>query len=220
MILYHGSKNGLKGAVKPDAGRAACDFGNGFYMGDKPEQPKGLVAPYPNHIFYELECDFDGLKKKEFTNDYASQIDWALYIAYNRQIIDFSGYRKLQERYQKYNTCYDLIIGLIADDKMTQALNRFYDGILCDKGLTEALLHVKLGKQYVLKTARACSENHIRIIRSTTLSEKEKKLIIAENASRIAQMQGLLNQIQTKYRRAQNIKFFDEIMEEWNESWN
>ncbi len=217
MILYHGSKNGIKGAIRPDAGRTACDFGKGFYMGDRPEQPKGLIAPYPHHIFYELECDFRGLKQKEFINNYDSQIDWALYIAYNRQIIDFSAYRKLQERYQAYNTCYDLITGLIADDKMTQALNRFYDGILCDKGLIEALQHVKLGKQYVLKTTESCSADHIRILNAASLSDQEKKRIIAENTSRITQMQGLLNQIQTKYRRAQNIKFFDEIIEEWNE---
>lgn len=215
MILYHGSKNGIKGSIKPDAGRAACDFGRGFYMGDKPEQPKGLIAPYPNHVLYELECDFHELKQKEFTNDYTGQIDWALYIAYNRQIMDFSNYQKLQERYRTYNQSYDIIIGLIADDKMTQALNRFYDGILCDKGLIEALQYVRLGKQYVLKTEKACDPKYIRMIHSITLSEKEKKLIIAENTNRITQMQGLLNQIQTKYRRAQNIKFFDEIIEDW-----
>ncbi len=217
MILYHGSKNGIQGAIKPDAGRTACDFGNGFYMGDKPEQPKGLIAPYPNHMFYELECDFEGLRQKEFTSNYESQIDWALYIAYNRQIIDFAGYPDLQKKYQTYNTSYDVIIGLIADDKMTQALNRFYDGILCDRGLIEALQHVRLGRQYVLKTAKSCTGRYIRITKSTTLSEKEKKSIIAENTNRITRMQGLLNQIQTKYRRAQNIKFFDEIIEEWNQ---
>lgn len=217
MILYHGSKNGIKGTIKPDIGRAACDFGKGFYMGNKPEQPKGLIAPYPGHVLYEFECDFTGLRQKEFTSDYGSQIDWALYIAYNRQIIDFSEYPKLQEKYLAYNTSFDVIIGLIADDKMTQALNRFYDGILCDKGLIEALQYVRLGKQYVLKTPRACSPQYIHITQSGTLSEPEKKLIIAENTNRITQMQGLLNQIQTKYRRAQNIKFFDEIIEEWNQ---
>ena len=130
MILYHGSKSGIKGSIKPDAGRTACDFGNGFYMGDRAEQPKGLIAPYPQHILYELECNFNGLAQKEFSDDYDSQIDWALYIAYNRKILDFSVYHKLEERYQAYNASYDLIIGLIADDKMTQALNRFYEGIL------------------------------------------------------------------------------------------
>lgn len=32
MILYHGSKNGLSGAIKPMS-REKCDFGRGFYMG-------------------------------------------------------------------------------------------------------------------------------------------------------------------------------------------
>lgn len=38
MRLYHGSKLGLKGAIKPES-RAACDFGSGFYMGTESTQP-------------------------------------------------------------------------------------------------------------------------------------------------------------------------------------
>ena len=44
MRLYHGSKSGIKGEIRPDAGRGMCDFGAGFYMGDRPEQPMGLIA--------------------------------------------------------------------------------------------------------------------------------------------------------------------------------
>jgi len=37
MILYHGSKSGIKGDIAPKS-RDACDFGQGFYMGDLPDQ--------------------------------------------------------------------------------------------------------------------------------------------------------------------------------------
>ena len=35
MILYHGSKSGIQGKIKP-ASRDRCDFGTGFYMGTAP----------------------------------------------------------------------------------------------------------------------------------------------------------------------------------------
>lgn len=37
MILYHGSKSGIKGDIAPNS-RDACDFGQGFYMGDLLDQ--------------------------------------------------------------------------------------------------------------------------------------------------------------------------------------
>ena len=41
MKLYHGSKSGIKGDIQCNLSRDKCDFGPGFYMGDKPEQPMG-----------------------------------------------------------------------------------------------------------------------------------------------------------------------------------
>ena len=64
MLLYHGSKSGIQGDIKPKS-IAACDFGCGFYMGDKPDQPKGLIASYDNNMFYEIEYDTDNLKIKK-----------------------------------------------------------------------------------------------------------------------------------------------------------
>lgn len=216
VILYHGSKSGIKGDIKPQS-RHACDFGCGFYMGDRPEQPKSLVVAYPSNMFYEIDYNMDGLSKKEFENDTESQLDWALYIAYNRGVTDFSKHENLRIRYESYNTTSDIIIGLIADDKMTQVMNLFFNGRLCDKAFIEALQYVKLGKQYVLKTDKACDKDRIKIINSYSISEKEKSMILAQNINRRNQLSGFINQIERKYRRAQNVKFFDEIMEEWNQ---
>ena len=35
MILFHGSKSGIKGPIAPIS-RERCDFGKGFYMGNEP----------------------------------------------------------------------------------------------------------------------------------------------------------------------------------------
>lgn len=215
MLLYHGSKSGIKGDIKPYS-REACDFGCGFYMGDKSDQPKGLIAAYPNSRFYEIEYDEEGLTKKEFGVDYISQLDWALFVAYNRESVKLSQYEKLCMRYKGYNECYDIIVGVIADDKMTQVMNLFFNGIICDKAFIEALQYVRLGNQYVLKTDKACEKERISILSERKLTDAELKMIQAQNINRKNQINGLIHQIQTKYRRAQDVKFFDEILEEWN----
>ena len=163
MILYHGSKSGIKGDIAPKS-RDACDFGQGFYMGVLPDQPKGLIAEFPDNRFYELDCDFAGLKIKTFEEDANDQIDWALFIAYNRGLLE-EKYRNLCEKYRAYNENYDVIIGIIADDKMTQALQRFFMGELCDAALIEAMQKVSLGKQYVAKTKEACDKRTLKFFR-------------------------------------------------------
>ena len=214
MLLYHGSKNGIAGDIKPIS-RKTCDFGRGFYLGDSPDQPKGLIAAYPDGIFYEIEYDADGLNEKVFGDDYISQLDWALYIAYNREPEKMVQYEKLCMRYKNYGA-YDVIIGLIADDKMSQVMNLFFNGTICDKAFIEALQYVKLGRQYVLKTNKACQKERFNIVNQHSLTEEEKKLVRAQNTNRASQLSNLISQIQTKYRRAQDVKFFDEILEEWN----
>ena len=106
------------------------DFGKGFYLGDLPDQPKGLIVGRPQGRFYEIEYDSSNLKVKDFSavDDYTTKVDWALFIAYNRMPEYFNGYPFLQERYHSYNTSYDLIIGLIADDSMMMVLDEFFSG--------------------------------------------------------------------------------------------
>lgn len=106
MLLCHGSKSGIHGDIKPQS-RSACDFGAGFYMGDKQEQPKGLIASYPDHIFYEIDYDITDLKIKSFGDGYIDQIDWALFIAYNRQPEKLAVFKPLCMRYDAYNKQYD-----------------------------------------------------------------------------------------------------------------
>lgn len=215
LLLYHGSKSGIKGDVKPQS-RQSCDFGCGFYMGDKPEQPKGLIASYENNRFYEIEYNTEGLKIKSFEDDYMGQIDWALFIAYNRQPEKLEQYKKLYKRYREYNELYDMIVGIIADDKMTQVMQLFFNGQMCDKAFIEAMQYVKLGNQYVLKTDEACKKERFNILKEYKLTDLDKKLIIAQNKNKSNALSNMINQIQTRYRRAQDVKFFDEIIEEWD----
>lgn len=215
MILYHGSKSGIKGQIAPGS-RERCDFGKGFYLGDIPEQPQGLIAEHKDHVFYEIDFQPEGLNTKEFRDDYADQIDWALFIAYNRDKTLFTGNDILIQKYEMYNNTYDVIIGLIADDSMIPTLTQFFNGDISDKVMLECLKMVRLGKQYVLKTAKACSNDHIKIISSRTLTFKEKKMATAQASHRKDRMSSELSAIKARYRRDPSVKYFDEIIEECN----
>lgn len=203
--------------ISPYRSRESCDFGQGFYTGDKPDQPKGLIAGWKDHVFYELECYIDDLKIKTFSNDYQGNMDWVLFIGFNRNKAGYRPYKNLDERYECYNEEYDLIIGPIANDKMFQLMERFYSGDLCDKALISGLQQIKLGNQYVFKTTRSCDMQHINIRSERKLSESEKSQVYADNMNRTEQSDNILNQLQTRYRRASDVKFYDELMEEWNE---
>lgn len=216
MILYHGSKKGIKGAPSPYKSRKKCDFGQGMYLGNQIEQPQGLVAAIKDSVFYTLEYDMSDLKVKEFGNDYTGQIDWALFIAYNRDNQYFSGKKNLCSKYEGYNELYDIIIGSIADDSMIPTLTSFFNNNIPDKVMLESLKLVKLGNQYVLKTPKACDEKHLKIIESRPLTAKEIKMAIAQAEQRRDRMASELERIQRKYRRDNTVKYFDEILEEWD----
>lgn len=218
MRLYHGSKTGIQGAIRCNSSRNECDFGKGFYTGDKEEQPMGLIAKWSQHQFYELECNLDNLNVREFGSTYMEQIDWALYIGFNRRPDAYLKYEKLCDRYRCYNSGYDVIIGPIADDKMFKLLDEFFAMKLCDKALLQGLTQVKLGNQYVFKTEKSCDKNHIQIISERKLKQDEIRYATAANNNRSMQTEDILRQLNARYRRAQDVKFFDEILEEWNVS--
>ncbi len=216
MILYHGSKNGIKGEINPYSSREACDFGQGFYMGDMEVQPKGLIKEFPGHQFYELDCNFEGLKVLQFGNDYRSEIDWALFVAYNREPKLFENYEILKKRYEAYNKEYDVIVGLIADDQMTQAIARFAEGTINDLAFIESIKKVKLGSQYVLKSEKACGIDHVKVVSSRQLTPNEIKLARADENQRKEISKTIIQETMVRYRRSEKAKYFDEILEEWN----
>lgn len=216
MLLYHGSKSGIRGDISPDKSRNACDFGQGFYMGNKEDQPKGLIAGRKDGRFYEIDYNIDGLSVKRFDDTSIGRIDWALFIAYNRHPELIKEYRLLVERYTAYNLLYDVIVGPIADDSMTIILSDFFAGRATDKELLACLRHVKLGDQYVLKTKEACRKDRIKIIADRQLTFKENKLALAQNTQLRSQMDSILKMYRNKYRRDTSTKFIDEIMEAWN----
>lgn len=204
--LYHGSKSGIKGKIRP-CSRSDCDFGSAFYLGDNPKQPKGLISAktFVNSVFYVVNLDLSGLKTYHFTDP----LLWALYIAYNRGYI-YDCPSSLQKIFDNIKDN-DVIIGVIADDAMVVVLDEFFNNTLTDLALIEALKYVDLGNQYVLKSQKAC--DNVSIISQGPLTIKERKQYNYENQERKYSMNTVLNKIRMKYIRKG--KYFFEILGEY-----
>ena len=101
-----------------------------------------------------------------------------------------------------------MIIGYIANDRMFIVLDRFFNGEITDFALINSLSALKLGKQYVALTQKAC--NQIRILDEQEISDKEREdLKIKSSMNRSAGI-ALADEICRKYRREG--RFFDEIL--------
>lgn len=207
IILYHGSKDGIKGNISPIS-RELCDFGKGFYLGESKEQAKSIVCEYSNPVLYKIQLKLSEMPEEKILK--LDGNDWLFAILASRKMIsDFNSLPIAQEWLDKCKK-YDVIIGKIADDKMNEAMTRFAEYGLTDKGLQACLLSVRYGNQYVLKTEFACSK--------AVIIEK-KKLFGSEidNARKYSQRmryeaKNCIYDCAIKYRN--NGKYLDQIIEE------
>ena len=203
LILYHGSRYGIKGKIAPIS-RERCDFGRGFYMGTDPYQPLTLISDFDQSKFYVLRLDLAGLRVKRLEPD----IDWALMVAYSRGKMDAIRGTEIYLRYAAISGEYDVITGCIADDRMFYVLDNFFQGNITDKALVMSMSSLELGQQYVAVTEKACSQ--VSIVAEVELSYLEK--LFLSNLSEANRKKGidLAREICRDYRREG--KFFDEIL--------
>jgi len=166
MKLYHGSKSGFDGDIRP-VSRDCCDFGRGFYLGTEPTQPLTLICTRDHPKFYVCEADFSGLSVYTFKPD----IDWAMFVAWNRNLIPEPFRPYYDARFRPIADENDVIVGKIANDRMAVVLDWFFKLFISDIGLLEALKALNLGDQYACKTERACKR--VRILDQRTLESIE-----------------------------------------------
>ena len=204
VLLYHGSKSGITGDIKP-VSREICDFGKGFYMGTESSQALTLICNFPSAKLYTVSANMTALRILEIDIG----IDWALLIAYNRGKLNTVKGSGIYQKYANIAENYDMIIGYIANDRMFVVLDRFFSGEITDTALINSLSALKLGKQYVAITDKACRQ--IEIIKEKTLDKSEwDALRIKANALRSEGIRQA-EEIFRKHRR--DGRFFDEILE-------
>ena len=204
ITLYHGSKSGIQGNIAPKS-RDKCDFGRGFYMGTDPRQPLTLICNYPKAKLYTLSIDLSDLK----IIDIEVGLDWALLVAYNRGKMESIKGTPLYDQYAGWTEECDMLIGYIANDRMFVVLDRFFNGEITDLALIHSLSALKLGKQYVALTEKACE--HIKITKVRDIAEEEKEILKYESEKNRSEGIALAEKVCRQYRREG--RFFDEILE-------
>ena len=103
----------------------------------------------------------------------------------------------------------DMIIGYIADDRMFVVLDRFFNGEISDAALIGSLSALKLGKQYVALTDKACRQ--IEIIEENIFNEAERNSLRIEAEAYRLEGVNQADEICKRHRR--DGRFFDEILE-------
>ncbi len=203
VTLYHGSKSGIHGAIAPIS-RKRCDFGKGFYMGTDRTQPLTLICNFPDAKLYTLSVDLSNLN----ILDVEAGLDWALLIAYNRGKMESVKHSAIYNRFANLSNGCDMIIGYIANDKMFVVLDRFFHGEITDLALINSLSALKLGKQYVALTEKAC--NRIKIFDEQKITEKDRHTLKQVSETNRSKGIATADEICRKYRR--DGRFFDEIL--------
>ena len=205
VILYHGSKSGIKGPIAPIS-RERCDFGKGFYMGTEPYQPLTLIGDFEESKFYVISLDMTGLRVLNVKPD----LEWAMLVAYNRGKMDEVRGTSLYEHYAAMSNGYDVVVGSIANDRMFYVLDNFFLGNITDKALVMSLSALQVGKQYVAITEKACKQ--VKIEAEVELSQLERVFLRDLSESNRVKGVNLANEICRDYRREG--QFFDEILRE------
>ncbi len=207
--LYHGSISGLKGKPSVTYSNRLCDFGNGFYLGEFEEQAKNRVCNYPKPKVYKCELEVIS----DVTYIFKDDTLWALYVANCRNMFDFSKYKKLIDIFNDINK-HSVIVGYIADDKISDVYDSFIEGNLPDLALQDSLKLVKYGNQYVIKDQKYCDE-HLKIIKEHSLSDDEKIRYKKWGDEIRFDIKGKLDTIKAQYRRNLKCRYFDEIIEDY-----
>ena len=207
ITLYHGSKSGLQGAIRPDMSDGSNDFGAGFYMGTDVNQPKTLICRAEDPVFYTLELDLARLKVHQFEADE----EWAMFVAYNRGLLEKHRDSGFYRRFENLRREYDVVFGKIANDKLFNVLTLFFDGLIGLPALVKSLTALNIGDQYCAISRKACGK--IRIVGEKRFCEAELRKFRerSENQRRRATVEA--DKICRKFRREG--EFFDEIVERW-----
>lgn len=206
MILYHGSRGGLEGDIKPES-RVRCDFGKGFYMCESPEQAKGLVVGDNAPVFCTLKFKLSEIPEEKILN--LKEQDWMYTVLANRKNCqDFNELQLARDILEKMGE-YDVIVGPIADDWMNEAMQRFFDYTLTDKGLQACLKSVDYGLQYVARSELACSK--IEVISERSIFGKEADDIRKFTEQKRGESRDIVKRAAAQYQRQG--KYLNEIIQ-------
>ena len=146
MILYHGSFVTID---KPDLthSRPNVDFGKGFYTTPIYEQAEKWCGKFKRR-------GQDGIiTSYEFNETAYGVLKVLKFDAYSEEWLDFI----LNCRRGQDSTDYDLVIGGVANDKVFNTVELYFDGLLDKKEAISRLRYEKPNLQMAFRTEKALS---------------------------------------------------------------
>ncbi len=149
MIFYHGS---FLEITNPDLvhSRSNVDFGRGFYVTPMHEQAAKWCGKFKRRGKTGI------ISRYEYDESRESELKILKFESYSEEWLDFI----LNCRSRKDTTDYDLVVGGVANDRVFNTVELFFDGLI-DK--TEAITRLRYEKpnlQICFRTAKALSLLH------------------------------------------------------------
>ena len=149
MILYHGS---FLEIAKPDLvhSRPNVDFGRGFYVTPLYEQAAKWCGKFKRR-------GKDGIiSRYEYDESRESELKTLKFDSYSEEWLDFI----LNCRSGKDSTDYDLVVGGVANDKVFNTVELFFDGLIDKAEAINRLRYEKPDLQICFRTEKALSLLH------------------------------------------------------------
>ncbi len=149
MILYHGSYIEI---CNPDLlhSRANVDFGAGFYVTPIYEQASKWITRYKR-------AGKDGIISKYFFDENnKSDLKVLEFDSYSEEWLDFI----LSCRREKDASDFDLVIGGVANDKVFNTVELYFDGLIDKKEAIKRLRFEKPNLQICFRTEKALELLH------------------------------------------------------------
>ena len=194
LILFHGSREGIKGAIAPIS-RERCDFGRGFYMGENRLQTASLVADEPEARVYTLRVSLPD----ESCILRLEERDWLYAVLSCRRRVKAFDELPAAAQWRQRIDSYDLVAGRIADDRMNEAMRRFTEFTMTDQGLYACLSRVQYGDQYAAKSADMCSR--ITILEEERIDDAAFPGLQAYMADRRSENRSVITQEAIRHQR-------------------
>ena len=149
MIFYHGS---FLEVAKPDLmhSRPNLDFGRGFYVTPLYEQAEKWCSRFKRRGKVGIISQYNFEENREL------ELKILKFDSYSEEWLDFI----LNCRTGKDSTDYDLVVGGIANDKVFNTVELFFDGLINKTEAINRLRYEKPNLQICFRTDKALSLLH------------------------------------------------------------
>lgn len=170
LILFHGSKEGIKGSLSIKHGNENRDFGKAFYLGESIQQAISFVSGFKDSCVYIISLkNISKLKVIEFD----VSREWMILVAYFRGRLSEYGESKYLKKILKKIEKADIIVSPIADNSMYSIINDFINGTITDLQCLNSLSANRLGKQYAVLNDNVLDKN-VSILKKIYIPKDER----------------------------------------------